>query len=53
VEFLKGEAEGGLGMGEFKTAGEAGRKAKGVSFEIYRGMAHSACPEEVSSRRTS
>ncbi|PWN17878.1 Phospholipase/carboxylesterase [Microstroma glucosiphilum] len=47
VEFLKSEAEGGLGMGEFKTASGAGRQAKGVKFEIYRGMAHSACPEEI------
>lgn len=53
VEFLKGEAEGGLGMGELKTASGAGGKAKGVKFEIYKGMAHSACPEEVSSSKRS
>ncbi|CAO1636357.1 unnamed protein product [Sympodiomycopsis kandeliae] len=42
VEFIKKD----LGAGDFKP-GSNGQPSKGVQFEVYRGMQHSACPEEI------
>ncbi|PWN24516.1 Phospholipase/carboxylesterase [Jaminaea rosea] len=44
VEYLRGEA--GVGMGEQRSA-SGGGKMRGVRFETYKGMPHSACPEEI------
>lgn len=40
VEYLRDS----VGMGE---AREEGGRPKGVRFETYKGMPHSACPEEI------
>lgn len=49
-KFLKaGDGGGaGLGLGEFRKTDEG--KYRGLKFEEFKGMAHSSCPEEVSSK---
>ncbi|CAO1614241.1 unnamed protein product [Jaminaea pallidilutea] len=43
VDYLRDD----LGMGAFTESAGNGGKPKGLRFEVYKGMAHSACPEEI------